>query len=397
MKIVHLMFVLHGNMEIVRQISKEFKEYTTIFPATGVLGPRQVGKTTLAKQMATDQDFLYLDLERQADRDRLQHDPAYFLGQFSGRCVILDEVQFMPELFSELRGIIDANRRPGRFVLLGSASPDIVRGSAETLAGRIGCLQLTPFTVLEVEDLKRLWHRGGFPLSYLADSERTSKVWRKSFITTYIQRDLGLLGLQTEVQVMDRFWRILATAHGNLLNAESLGRALDLSRTTIMRYVDFLEGAFMLRRLPPWFRNINKRLVKSPKIYLRDSGLLHSLLNINTYEALINHISVGASWEGFVIEQIINCAEEDINAWFYRTQQGAECDLILERSDKVLAAVEIKLGSSPKISKGFRISMEDTGAQHGYLVGTGKETYKVEENITITNLDFFLKEILPNI
>ncbi len=382
------------NMDIKREIAIEFQEYVQIFPAIGITGPRQVGKTTLAKQMQGQKEFLYLDLERRADRDKLKSDPAFFLSQFSDRSVILDEIQFMPELFAELRGIIDADRRPGRFVILGSASPDILKGSSETLAGRIGYLQLTPFTLQEVDNQQELWLRGGFPLSYLANSIKTSAAWRRNFISTYIQRDLGLLGLQTEVQVMERFWRILASAQGNLQNAENLGRSLGVSRPTITRFIDFLEAAFMIRVLRPWFRNTGKRLVKSPKIYLRDSGILHSLLNLETYDALINHVQVGSSWEGFVIEQIINCAGRDIQAWFYRTQQGAECDLILEKNGKVSAAIEIKLGTDPNASKGFRISMEDTGAAHGYIIGHGEETYKIDENITVTNLPHFLKNFL---
>ena len=384
-------------MEIERHIIAEFEEYLEIFPATGILGPRQVGKTTLAKQVAVNKDYLYLDLESHTDREKLQRDPAFFLSQFEDKCVILDEVQFMPEIFAALRGIIDAARKPGRFILLGSASPDIIRGTAETLAGRIGYLQLSPFTLLEVADVQQLWFRGGFPISYLSATTRGSNLWRKNFIETYIQRDLGLLGLQTSVQVMERFWRILSTAQGNLLNAEALGRAIDVSRATVMRYIDFLEGAFMLRVLRPWFRNINKRLVKSPKIYLRDSGLLHSLLHIDSQEALLNHIAVGASWEGFVIEQIINCAGDKFTPWFYRTQQGTECDLLLEHNEKVVAAIEIKLGSSPKLSKGFRIAMEDTQAAHGYLIGNGTDTFKAEKNITVTNLNYFIKEILPTL
>lgn len=384
-------------MEIKRQIIAEFKEYLDIFPATGLLGPRQVGKTTLAKQVATNEDFLYLDLESNTDREKLQADPAFFLSQFESKCVILDEVQFMPEIFAALRGIIDAARRPGRFILLGSASPDIIQATAETLAGRIGYLHLSPFTLMEVNDMKQLWLRGGFPLSYLAVSTRASSLWRKNFIDTYIQRDLGLLGLQTSVQVMERFWRILSTTQGNLLNAEALARSIDVSRATVMRYIDFLEGAFMLRVLRPWFRNINKRLVKSPKIYLRDSGLLHSLLRIDSEETLLNHIAVGASWEGFVIEQIINCAGDELTPWFYRTQQGTECDLLLEHNEKVVAAIEIKLGASPKVNKGFRIAMEDTQATQGYLIGNGTTTFKAENNITVTNLNYFIKEILPTL
>ena len=384
-------------MDVKRKIVADFQEYMGIFPATGIVGPRQVGKTTLARHIATKESYLYLDLEQQSDRDKLKDDPCFFLSQFADRCVILDEIQFMPQLFGELRGIIDGNRRPGGFIILGSASPDIIRGSSETLAGRIGYLQLTPFTLTEVDNIQELWLRGGFPLSYLAASGRASELWRRNFINTYIQRDLGLLGLQTDVQVMERFWRMLATAQGNVLNAESLARSLDISRATVMRYIDFLEGAFMLRVLRPWFRNTNKRLVKSPKIYIRDSGLLHSLLGLDTYEALIHHIQVGASWEGFVIEQIANNAAAGMQPWFYRTQQAAECDLLLEKNDKVVAAIEIKHGSSPGISKGFRISMQDTGAAHGYIIGNGEETYKAEEHITITNLPHFLHSILDTL
>ncbi len=381
-------------IDIKRAILSDFQEFMEIFPATCIIGPRQVGKTTLAKQVAGEKNCFYLDLENPGEREKLK-DPVFFLSQFADRCVILDEVQFMPELFPALRGIIDANRRAGRFILLGSASPDIMRNSAETLAGRIGYLQLTPFTLAEVNDLQQLWLRGGFPLSYLVATDKASATWRRSFITTYIQRDLGLLGLQTDVQVMDRFWRMLATAQGNLLNAESFARSLNVSRPTITRYLDFLEGAFMIRALRPWFANTNKRLVKSPKIYIRDSGILHSLLGLNSFDALLNHVQRGASWEGFVIEQIINNLGDDIRPWFYRTQQGAECDLLLEKNGEVIAVIEIKHGMAPKASKGFRICMADTEAVHGYLIGNGEETYEAEEKITVTNVTAFIKELIP--
>ncbi|PVD52305.1 ATPase [Terrimonas sp.] len=383
-------------MELKRNIYNDFQEYMKIFPATGIIGPRQVGKTTFAKQMAKGNNNLYLDLETTADREKLS-DPLFFLSQFTDRCVILDEIQFMPEMFAALRGIIDADRRPGRFILLGSASPDIMRNSADTLAGRIGYLELTPFTLAEVDDMQTLWLRGGFPLSYLAATDRASALWRRNFIATYIQRDLGLLGLQTDVQIMDRFWRMLASMQGNLLNATDLGRSLDISRPTVMRYIDFLEGAFMLRVLRPWFSNINKRLVKSPKIYIRDTGLLHSLLGLATTEALLNHIQLGASWEGFVIEQIAGNLKEDVQVYFYRTQQGAECDLLLEKNGQVVAAIEIKHGHHPAVGKGFRISMEDTRAKHGYIIGNGADTFKADEGVTITNLPYFLTTILPEL
>lgn len=381
--------------KIIRQINTLFQEYLDLFPVTGIVGPRQVGKTTLTKEMANNQEFLYLDMERQADRAKLSQDAAYFLAQFKNQCVIIDEIQFMPELFNELRGIVDNDRRPGRFIILGSASPDLIRGSSETLAGRIGYLELSPFNLNEVEDLKKLWVRGGFPDSYLAPSDKSSKLWRRNFIQTYIQRDLGLLGLNTDIKLMERFWHLLASTQGALLNAQQFGRAIDVDRKTITHYINFLEGAFIIRILQPWYKNLKKRLVKSPKVYIRDTGILHSLLGLDSYESILNHIIVGNSWEGFVIEQIINSYEEERQFWFYRTHQGAECDLLIEKNGEVLAAIEIKFGTSPSVSKGFHISMEDTGAKQGFIIGNGEETYKIEEKITVTNLNHFVKEFIP--
>ncbi|NLN34011.1 MAG: ATP-binding protein [Flavobacteriaceae bacterium] len=381
--------------KIIRQINTLFQEYLDLFPVTGIVGPRQVGKTTLTKEMANNQEFLYLDMERQADRAKLSQDAAYFLAQFKNQCVIIDEIQFMPELFNELRGIVDNDRRPGRFIILGSASPDLIRGSSETLAGRIGYLELSPFNLNEVEDLKKLWVRGGFPDSYLAPSDKASKLWRRNFIQTYIQRDLGLLGLNTDIKLMERFWQLLASTQGALLNAQQFGRAIDVDRKTITHYINFLEGAFIIRILQPWYKNLKKRLVKSPKVYIRDTGILHSLLGLDSYESILNHIIVGNSWEGFVIEQIINSYEEERQFWFYRTHQGAECDLLIEKNGEVLAAIEIKFGTSPSVSKGFHISMEDTGAKQGFIIGNGEETYKIEEKITVTNLNHFVKEFIP--
>lgn len=382
---------------IKRNVIGELKEHLDIFPVTGIIGPRQVGKTTLAKSIVEGEHFLYLDLERISDREKLQGDPTFFLSQFQDRCVILDEIQFMPELFSELRGLVDEDRRPGRFIVLGSASPDLIRGSSETLAGRIGYIELTPFNLKEVDDVDKLWIRGGFPDSYLASSDKSSKLWRRNFIQTFIHRDLGLLGLSTEVRLMERFWQLIASVQGGLLNAQQFGRNLDVSQPTIMRYIDFLEGAFILRVLQPWHRNLKKRLVKSPKIYLRDSGLLHSLLGLDTFEDVINHFIVGSSWEGFVIEQIINCFEDDRQFYFYRTHQGAECDLLIEKNGEVMAAVEVKFGTSPRITKGFRISMQDTQTREGFIIGNGEETYKLEEGISITNLKHFIRDIIPRL
>lgn len=384
-------------MDIKRNIRSVFSEYRQLFPAVGLLGPRQVGKTTFVKGLAAIDDFIYLDLERMADREKLK-DPGFYFSRYPEKGFILDEVQFMPEIFAELRGIIDTDRVPGKFILLGPASPDLIRNASDSLAGRIGYLQLTPFMLPEVDNnTQQLWVRGGFPLAYLAISQRASVLWRRNFIQTYVNRDLGLLGLQADPQLMERFWRMLASAHGNLWNAENFARSLGITRPTVNRYLDFMEGAFMVRVLQPWFRNIKKRLVKSPKVYIRDSGLLHTLLGLDDYETLINHIQVGASWEGFVLEQIINSLDDNTRPWFYRTQQGAECDLLLEKNDRIVAAVEVKYRAIPNIGKGFRISMKDTNAEKGYIIAQVNEPYNPEEGITVTDVVSFIRDELPRL
>ena len=386
-------------MDIIRNIEPLLKEYLTIFPVVGIIGPRQVGKTTLAKSLGKNQAIHYLDLESAADRQKLS-DPVLYLQNHQDKLVILDEIQQMPQLMAELRGIIDADRRVGRFIILGSASPTLIKKSADSLAGRIGYIELPSFTLNEVssENETKLWHRGGFPLSYLAVSDRRSMIRRKNFIKTYIEKDLALLGLTAEPQTIERFWRMLASVHGNLWNSESIGRSMGLTHPTINRYLDLMEGAFLVRRLQPYFVNIPKRLVQSPKIYLRDSGILHAFKDIIQEKDLLDDPQVGASWEGFVIEQIIETMQNVLingQAYFYRTQQGAECDLIIEHNGKVKAAIEIKISSAPQISKGFRITMIDTNAEQGFVIAKTNETYKVEENITVTSLNTFLQEILP--
>ena len=383
-------------MKIKRSIVSEFEEYLKIFPVTGIIGPRQVGKTTLTKQIGIERSFEYLDLEKPEDRQKLS-DPVLYFSEFQEKDFIIDEIQLLPNLFPTLRGIIDQNRRPGRFIILGSASPEIINKSSETLAGRIGYLELTPFLLSEVGDLDQLWLRGGFPLSFLANNENASHLWRKNFINTYIQLDLGKLGLQTDVQIMERFWYLLASSHGNLLNIESLTKSLDVSRFTVSRYLNFLEGAFMIRLLRPWFTNTTKRLIKSPKVYIRDSGILHSLLGLTSIESIINNIQLGNSWEGFVVEQISNALPMGFKPFFYRTVQGAESDMVLEKNGKVVALIEIKHSTVPKLNKGFRIAMEDTKSPVGFLIGKSKETYKIEKNITVTNLKSFISSLLPSL
>ncbi|WP_194976761.1 ATP-binding protein [Aquiflexum lacus] len=374
-----------------RYIWTLLQEYLDLFPAVGIVGPRQVGKTTLVQNLTLEKERIYLDLEKSSDRAKLS-DPELFLKAHEEKTVILDEIQMMPELFAELRSLIDEKREPGRFIILGSASPELIRKSADSLAGRIGYLELTPFHFgeLEYDDMDRLWIRGGFPLSFLAASERSSRLWRENFIKTYIERDLGLLGLNTDPYLVERFWRMLAHAQGGLLVSENFAKALGISRPTVNKYLEFLHGSFMVRLLQPYFPNVKKRLVASPKVYIRDSGILHSLTGIDSYEDLINQLLVGNSWEGFVIEQICNVLGDEYEYYFYRTHQGAECDLLLIRSGKVKYAIEIKNTLSPKISKGFRISMEDTKAENGILLSRIQDNYPLDSNIKAMGLGEFL-------
>lgn len=377
-----------------RYIQALFEEYLEIFPAVGIVGPRQVGKTTLVKHLSWGKNKIYLDLEKASDRAKLS-DVELFLTNHQDSTVILDEIQLMPELFAELRSSIDEDRRPGRFILLGSASPDLIRSSADSLAGRIGYLELTPFTLEEVleAEMERLWMRGGYPLSFLASTERISNLWRGNFIKTYIERDLGLLGLNTDPKLVERFWMMLAHVQGSLWNGDNFARALGITRPTVTRYLEFLEGSFMVRILQPYHRNVKKRLVKSPKVYIRDTGLLHALVGVKSYDQLINQLLIGASWETFVIEQIINVIGPDYQYYFYRTHQGAECDLLLVKSGKVEWAIEIKNTLSPKISKGFLISMEDTKAAKGAVISRVKEGYPLKDGLRNYSLLEFCEAI----
>lgn len=357
-----------------------------------------MGKTTLARSLAQQRPVHYLDLETAADRQKLT-DPVLYLEQYTDKLVIFDEIQQMPELFAELRAIIDQDRRVGRFLLLGSASPELVRRSADSLAGRIGYIELTPFLWEEVEanDALKLWNRGGFPIAFLADSERSSLIWRKNFIRTYIEKDLAMLGLSAESRTIERFWRMLASTHANLWNAENIARSMGLTAPTVNRYLDFMEGAFLLRRLMPYSVNVQKRLVKSPKVYLRDSGILHAFKEVASVENLMEDPQVGASWEGFVIEQIISHSSEGLQPYFYRTHQGTECDLVLEKNGRIVAAIEIKLSVAPSIEKGFRIAMEDLKAEKAFVIGRVKETYPFQENGWVLSLETFLQQFLPQL
>lgn len=367
-------------------------------PAVALLGPRQVGKTTLALQVAESRAAIYLDLESPTDRNKLT-DPELYLREHADKLVVLDEIHLVPGLFSVLRGQIDRARREGRgvgcYLMLGSASPDLLRQSGETLAGRISYIELPPFSVSEVEDSDRLWLRGGFPESYLAKSLTASGRWRRDFIRTYLERDIPQLGPRIPAETLRRFWTMLAHHQGGLHNAASLARGLAVDGKTIASYLDLFVDLLLVRRLAPWHRNVGKRLVRSPKVYVRDTGLLHQLLGITDREALLGHPVVGASWEGFLIENLLNGIEPEVETCFYRTSAGAEIDLVVVRPGGETIAIEIKRSLAPKATKGFHIGCEDIGAQHAFVLYPGEERYALSETVQAVGLTE-LREFLAN-
>ena len=378
---------------IERHITPRLHESLAQFPAVALLGPRQVGKTTLAKAIA-GRDTVFLDLERPADLARLR-DAETYLGTVVNRLVIIDEIQRMPELFPNLRALIDQARRPGRFLLLGSASPALRRQASESLAGRIEYLELAPLTLDEVgatpENQHKLLLRGGLPESFLAPSDKASLRWRSAFIRAFLEQDLPQLGIGIPANQIRRFWQMLAHLHGQVWNASQIAASLDLSPPTMRRYLDILADTFMVRILPPYHTNLGKRLVKSPKVYLRDSGILHALLGIETLDALLAHPVVGASWEGMVLEHLIHHAPDTTNPYFYRTAAGAELDLILD-TPSGLHAYEAKLSVSPTLSKGYHVALQDLKIPVGSVVYSGSESYLMTSDAHVTSLTAALAE-----
>ncbi len=338
-----------------------------------LLGPRQVGKTTLAQDIAERRDAVYLDMERSADRQILD-EPDLYLDEQAGRLVVIDEVQRVPDLFKVLRGQIDRRRRQGhrtgQFLLLGSASNALLHQSAESLAGRVRYHELTPFMLHEVgvETLSTLWLRGGFPDSFLVKTDHASLTWRDDFIRTYLERDIPSFGLRIPAEMLRRFWTMLAHGQGGLLNAVKLAGNLGVSGQSVARYLDVLVDLMLVRRLPPWHANAGKRLVKSPKIFIRDSGLTHALLGIETREDLFGHPVVGGSWEGFCIETLMAAAPRRTEASFYRSSSGAEIDLVLKFPRDQIWAIEIKRTTSPKVTRGFHIAAEELRVSERILV-----------------------------
>jgi predicted AAA+ superfamily ATPase len=381
---------------IERKKYEEVSELLDTFPAVALLGPRQVGKTTLAMDLARTHNTLYLDLESEEDRAKLAN-PAYYLASHQDKLVIMDEVQRMPQLFQELRGIIDKNRRAGRktgqFLLLGSASMDLLKQSGESLAGRIAYCELFPLNLTEYpKDMDKLWVRGGFPDSVMAASDVKSMLWRKNFIRTYLERDIPQLGPRIPAETLRRFWTMLAHLQGTTLNASQLAGSLGVDGKTVMSYLDLLVDLLLVRKLRPYHGNHGKRLIKSPKVYVRDSGLLHALLGIENKEALLSHPIVGMSWEGFVIENICSLLDENQSGvYFYRTSSGNEIDLLVERPNKEIWAVEVKRSMAPKFSKGYAISANEISTAKNFIIYPGIERYAINENTEAISLAAFLE------
>lgn len=362
-------------------------------PCVALLGARQVGKSTLAKIICDRiPQSLYLDLEREKDLNMLSNLEEFFDAN-KDRMICLDEIQRAPNIFAFIRGYLDRNQRNSQLLILGSASRDLIKQSSETLAGRISYLEITPLTLTEVNSagLRRHWLRGGFPRSFLASNEQASLDWRLDYIRTFLERDIPQLGFNIPANTLSRFWRMLAHEHGQTLNASKLGGALGISSHTIRSYIDLLEQTFLIRALLPFEGNVKKRLVKSPKVYIRDSGLLHALLDLESYNDLLSHPIYGVSYEGYVIENILT----GLHRWrgyFYRTSNGAEVDLILQKAQTTIA-IEIKASATPTLSKGFFNCIEDLKPDKTFVVAQTDKPYPLSKEIQVVNLERLLEEL----
>jgi hypothetical protein len=376
-----------------RHLEDSIRKYQQIFPIIAILGPRQCGKSTLIKQLfSPETNSIYLDLQNLEDLNKL-NDPRLFFNSNAQKIICLDEIQLIPELFSVLRSVVDENRQNGRFILLGSASRELVQQSSESLAGRIGYLSLTPFQINELPtiDQQTCWNRGGFPDSVLAENDEFSAIWRENFIKTYVERDLPQLGFQIPALQLRRFLIMCAHNQGQILNLSKLGSSMNLTHPTIRKYIDIFEQTFIVRSLPPFGINVKKRLVKSPKIYVRDSGLLHQLLGIKNMDALFSHPVFGSSWEGFVIEQILSAI--DVPAYFYRTATGDEMDLVLDIHGKIIA-IECKASVAPQVNKGFYKAIDVLKPVKTFIVAPIETTmYALQENIFVGSLKDVIYEI----
>jgi uncharacterized protein len=384
-----------------RELTQKIITHLHRNPVVAILGPRQIGKTTLALEIAKRQPSIYLDLENLEDFQKLK-DPAHYLSLHADELVILDEVQRYPDLFMSLRGVIDTRRREGRgngrFLVLGSASNELLKQSSESLAGRIYYAELTGLNPFEIEKpygkpLQKLWVRGGFPNSYGAGSDDESNDWRQNFIRTYLERDIPQLGPRIPAATLMRFWTMLAHIQGELLNASKLASSLGVESVTVSRYLDLMVDLLLVRRLMPWHGNIKKRLVKAPRTYIRDSGILHTLLQIPDYEKLLGHPILGKSWEGLVIENILANLSHNTFPFFYRTSAGAEIDLLLEFGPRDYWAIEIKASRTPTVKKGFHIACEDLKVKRKFVVYTGEDEFLLGNEIMVVSLARFIEEL----
>ncbi len=383
-----------------RRITEKLQATIAQVPAVSLIGARQVGKTTLAKTIAKDIDAVYLDLEAPEDLLKLS-DPAGFLSTQADKMVILDEIQRSPELFQVLRGLIDENRQRGRtagqFLLLGSASMDLMRQSSQSLAGRISYIEMSGLSIAEVADnqlgRQNLWLRGGFPDSYLAADDDLAMDWLENLVRTYLERDIPQMGFRVPATRLRRLWTMLAHLQGETVNYSKLASNLEVDAKTVTNYIDILSDLLLVRRLEPWHANVKKRLVKSPRYYVRDSGILHRLLGINTYDSLLSNPVLGKSWEGFVIENIHSVLPSRAETYFYRTAAGAEIDLVIKMPSSEIWAIEIKYGVAPKIGKHYSQTCDDVGATHKYILYGGQDEFPVGSDVKIISLSGLMERL----
>jgi predicted AAA+ superfamily ATPase len=385
----------------------ELKELTNLLkynPVVALLGARQIGKTTLAQLYShkSKKETLYLDLELESHFNRLQNDAESYLIKNADKLIIIDEVQRMPKLFALIRALVDMNRKPARFLLLGSSSPHLIKGVSESLAGRIAYLDMGGINLIEAQKSKikqdKLWLKGGFPLALTMRKSADVHNWYNNLIKSYTEKDMReLFGVEFSAVTIRNFWSMLAHTNGNLWNKENYGKSLGVTAPTVGRYLEYMEGAFLVTRLQPWFTNSKKRLVKAPKIYIRDTGILHTLIRTPDMNDLFGHPDVGASWEGFVIEQIRQLKSPYLDMYFYRTHQGTEADLILVKGNKPLACIEIKLSSAPQISKGYIQAITDLKTVKNYLIAPVTDSYQTKDKITVCSLADFINKHLGKI
>jgi predicted AAA+ superfamily ATPase len=384
-----------------RKYNQLIEKYLSHFPVVGIIGPRQVGKTTFVKEFLKNYRgrSIYLDLELNSDIIKLQ-DPEIFLKEHIDKLVVIDEVQHRRDLFPLLRALIDQDYRAGRFILLGSAAPDLIRDSSESLAGRIMYVNINPFDLQEsitIVNQKTLWFNGGFPRSLFAPDSAMAHHWLQAFVKTYLDRDLPLLGLPILPPLSSRLWTMLAHLNGQVVNYSLLAKSLEVSSVSVKNYIDFFENALLIRRLSSYSRNAKKRIIKAPKLYFTDTGILHHLLNMQEYDQLLSFPAVGNSWEAFCVQQIHSSIPENCLTGYYRSQDGAECDLIIEAGGNPVASVEVKFSNAPKISKGNYIAMKDINAPFNFILTPGSDDFPVNQDIRICSLEKFIFHYIPRI